>query len=445
MLAWPRDGRQAHGRSGFVAVPPCAACLARSAPVNPWPNVTLAMGLDLLLLALGMPWLLAASYLLAATVLSGKPSPPATSDVRRKFRFVVPAHNESAGIADTVRSLLSVDYPRDAFEVVVVADNCTDDTAAQAAAAGATVVVRNDSQRRGKGYALDHVFSSTPPEVDAVVVIDADTLVSPNLLRAFAARRERGARAAQADYAVRNPDAAWRTRLIAIAFGAFHIVRSRARERLGLSCGLRGNGMCFSTELLREIPHQAYSVVEDVEYGIRLGRAGHRVHYADEAHVYGEMVTTSGAANSQRRRWEEGRALLVREHARPLLRAALAQRSSVLGDLALDLLIPPLSRIAIGVLGCWLLALVLRLALGQQHGTLSLIAFGAGLGAVVAYVLRGWMVSGTGLRGLLDLCLAPVYVIWKLGLRFRRPAQKTSDWVRTTREGQDDAERPPLG
>ena len=396
--------------------------------------MTLATGLDLLLFLLGTPLHLAAAYLLIGTLLSARLPRPGASEPSRRFRFVVPAHNESAGITETVRSLLAVDYPKQLFEVVVVADNCSDDTAEKATAAGATVMVRNDTEKRGKGYALDHVFSSTSAEVDAVVVIDADTLISPNILRAFAARRDLGARAVQADYAVRNPNAGWRTRLIAIAFGAFHIVRSRARERLGLSCGLRGNGMCFSTELLREIPHNAYSVVEDVEYGVRLGEAGHRVHYADEAHVYGEMVTSAAAANSQRRRWEEGRKLLVSQHARRLLSASFARRSRVLFDLSMDLYIPPLSRIAVGVLLGWLAAVGLLLGLGA--GRVSLAAYGLGLAAVVAYVLRGWMVSRTGLRGLLDLALAPVYVLWKLTLRFKKPSRATAEWVRTDREKQ---------
>ncbi len=394
--------------------------------------MTLGTGLDILLFLLGSPLHFAAAYLLFATLLSAPLPRPVVAAPSRRFRFVVPAHNESAGITETVRSLLAVDYPSELFEVVVIADNCTDDTAEKAAAAGATVMVRHDKEKRGKGYALDHVFSATPPEVDAVVVIDADTLISPNLLRAFAARRDLGARAVQADYAVRNPDAGWRTRLIAIAFGAFHIVRSRARERLSLSCGLRGNGMCFSTELLREIPHRAYSVVEDVEYGVRLGEAGYRVHYADEAHVYGEMVTTSAAANTQRRRWEEGRKALIREHAGRLLSAGLRRPSRVLLDLALDLYIPPLSRIAVGVFLGTLAAA--GLLLGVQAGRLSLAAYGLGLVSVVAYVLRGWSVSGTGLRGLLDLALAPVYVLWKLTLRFKKPPRATAEWVRTERE-----------
>ena len=401
--------------------------------------MTLALCLDLLLILVGLPALLVAGYLLGATLLSARLPPPAPSDTSRRFRFVVPAHNESAGIGDTVKSLLGVDYPRQAFEVVVVADNCSDDTADQARAAGANVMVRNDAEKRGKGYALDHAFSATPPEVDAVVVIDADTLVSPNILRAFAARREQGALAMQADYAVRNPDAGWRTRMIAVAFGAFHIVRSRARERLRLSCGLRGNGMCFAMALLHEVPHRAYSVVEDVEYGLRLGERGYRVFYADEAHVYGEMVTSSASANTQRRRWEEGRKQLVRENARRLLGSAIAERDRVRFDLALDLVIPPLSTIVVALVALQLLATALVIVLRAPGYAQA--GFGLGIASVVLYVLRGWMVSGTGARGLVDLALAPFYVAWKIMLRFRKPPRATAEWVRTKREAGGDA--PP--
>ncbi len=394
------------------------------------------LALDLVLVLFSLPVLLAASYLLLATLLSSRLRVPVAGEALRRFRFVVPAHNESAGIASTVQSLLGVDYPKSLFDVLVVADNCQDDTAAQARAAGATVLERQDAEKRGKGYALLLAFSNLPPDVDAVVVVDADTLVSPNILRAFAARRERGAVAAQADYAVRNPNASWRTRLIAIAFGAFHIVRSRARERLCLSCGLRGNGMCFSAALLAEVPHDAFSIVEDVEYGLRLGEAGYRVHYADEAHVYGEMVSSAAAASSQRRRWEEGRKELVRRNGTRLLRAGFAKGNRVLVDLALDLLIPPLSRIAVSsVLGGLAAS---ALAYFGHTPTISAGLFGFCVLAVVAYVLRGWSVSGTGLRGLIDLGLAPVYIIWKASLRLRKASRPTSSWVRTKREQQSD-------
>jgi 1,2-diacylglycerol 3-beta-glucosyltransferase len=374
-------------------------------------------------------------YLFGLTLLSAPLPVPEYGVPKHRFRIVVPAHDEAAGIEESVRNLLGLDYPRELYDVLVVADNCSDDTAARAAAAGATVLVRANEELRGKGYALKYAFEQLPAEVDAVVVVDADTLVSPNLLGAFAARLSRGAHAVQADYAVKNPDAGWRTRLMAIAFGSFHIVRSRARERLGVSCGLRGNGMCFSREVLKKVPHDAFSIVEDVEYGIRLGEAGYRVHYTDEAHVYGEMVSSSKAASSQRKRWEAGRAGLLRAHALRLVRRAIARKDRILGDLAIDVLVPPLSRLAVGsALG--LAAAGVGWYLSGGFVT-SLTVFGFSSFALGAYVLRGWSVSNTGVRGLLDLAKAPIYVLWKLRLRVK-PAKPEAEWVRTTREGAGD-------
>src|SRR5881394_4074909 len=247
--------------------------------------------LDIVLSILAVPVSVANAYLLSLTLLSWRRPSPAYGAPELKFAIVVPAHNEEDGIGATVSNLRTIDYPNDRFSINVVADNCSDETAARAEAACAQVLIRHDQEKRGKGYALEYAFERVAPEVDALVVVDADTFVSPNLLRAFAARIQAGALAVQADYAVRNPDASWRTRLMAIAFGAFHVLRSAARERLRLSSGLRGNGMCFTSRVLSLVPHDAYSIVEDVEYGIRLGEAGYRVHYAGEAHVYGEMVS----------------------------------------------------------------------------------------------------------------------------------------------------------
>jgi cellulose synthase/poly-beta-1,6-N-acetylglucosamine synthase-like glycosyltransferase len=330
-----------------------------------------------------------------------------------------------------VESLLAVDYPRELFDVLVIADNCTDDTAARARAAGALVLERTSETERGKGYALHYAFERLPRETDAAVVIDADTLVSRNLLRAFDARLEAGALAVQADYAVRNPNAAWRTRLIAIAFGAFHIVRSRGRERLGVSAGLRGNGMCFATRLLQAVPHEAFSIVEDVEYGIRIAEAGYRVVYADDAHVYGEMVTTAAASGSQRKRWEGGRAALTRKYAPALLRRGLAG-DRVLLDLAFDILVPPLSKIVVMTASGLLVSAAAAYLLGGFVASVRI--FSASAAVIVIYVLRGWTLSGTGLRGLSDLAFAPVYVVWKMTLGRKSARKGDAEWVRTTRE-----------
>ena len=348
------------------------------------------------------------------------------------FAFVIPAHNEESVIERTVQSVQQVNYPEHLRRVYVVADNCSDTTAEVARRAGAEVFVRSDRTLRGKGYALEFAFERllADEELDAFVVVDADTLVTRNLLRAFEQRLKHGERAVQAEYAVQNPHASWRTGLLAIALGMFHHTRSLARERLGLSVGLRGNGMCFSRELLKEHPHRAYGLVEDVEYGVAIGRAGVRVAYAEEAQVLGEMVSRGGAAVSQRRRWEEGRLALARQLAPVLIEQGFAQHSLLLLDLGMDLLVPPLSFVVllagVGSLlefaSWWQQA---ALGLGATLTVLSWTSLGL-------YLLRGMQYSGLGLRAPVLLAFAPAYILWKILIL--RPLKKNQEWVRTQRE-----------
>jgi cellulose synthase/poly-beta-1,6-N-acetylglucosamine synthase-like glycosyltransferase len=377
------------------------------------------------------PLSVADAYLLMLTLFSARSREPVYGETSVRFAVVVPAHNEEDGIAATVENLRALDYDQRRFSVVVVADNCSDETAVRAEKAGARVLIRHDEAHRGKGYALAHAFEKLSPDVDAIVVVDADTLVSKNLLYAFADRIDKGALAVQADYAVKKPTS-WRTRLMAIAFGAFHVLRSLARERLRLSCGLRGNGMCFTSRVLGLVPHDAFSIVEDVEYGIRLGEAGFRVHYAAEAHVFGEMVSTSRASASQRQRWERGRASLARTHGLSLIGKGILKRDAMLLDLAADVLVPPLGTLAalvvVGLVATWGTGRLLGLWIPVQ------IWF-ANLAAILLYVMRGWSLSGTGARGLVDLGFAPVYVLWKIWLRITKPS-RPANWVRTTREAE---------
>mgnify|MGYP001215703738 CR=1 FL=1 len=387
--------------------------------------------LDYLIALAALPLVVACGYLFVLTVLSWRPHLPPDTQAPPSFDIVVPAHNEAAGIASTVKSLLQLDWPADKRRVVVVADNCSDDTARLAREAGAVVLERQSDTHKGKGYALQYAFERL--EGDAVVVVDADTKVTPNLLRAFAARIQKGAQACQAYYGVDNVSASWRTTLMAVAFAMFHRVRGRARENLKLSCGLKGNGMCFTRALLQKVPHDAFSVVEDLEFGIRLGKAQERVWYVDEGQVFGEMVSSESASRSQRVRWESGRKAMVRAHVGPLLREAIAKKSAVLLDLAVDLLIPPLSYLGIGAVALGLAGAVL--AVTGHAGTYSLTAATLCLAALGLYAFRGWWLSQTGLRGLGMLAAAPLYVVWKVAL-MRKQSSAPREWVRTQREAE---------
>lgn len=388
----------------------------------------------IVLWVLMLPAVMACGYLLWSTLLSAALTLPAKSSRTKKFDVIVPAHNEAEVIQRTVASLLKCDWPADYYRVRVVADNCTDATADIARAAGADVIERFNDQLRGKGYALQYAFNVSAQEgwADAVVVVDADSEASVNMLEAFAARVECGEHAVQVHYGVLNPFASWRTRLITIAKASFHIVRSRARERLKLSCGIRGNGWCVTHQLLKQVPYRAFSLTEDLEYGIDLGMAGFRIAYADEAHSDAEMVSNEQTARKQRQRWEHGRFSLIRAKTWPLLKAAFSQPSKVCLDLAMDLMVLPLSYVAINVI---VLSLFAAGAYSLHYASLIWlwIAFGCFL-SLVLYVLRGWQLSGVGLQGLLDLARAPGFLLWKVLLMLR--PHGNAGWVRTEREKQ---------
>lgn len=389
---------------------------------------------DLVVAGAGAPVAGIGAYLGVLTVFSRGLKTPAP-DHSRVFAIVVPAHNEATGIVATITSIRSLQYPSDQFSVVVIADNCTDNTAELARAAGVTVIERFDDARRSKGFALTDVLPTVlqNPAVDAVVIIDADTQVDRNLLSAVSARFAAGAHAAQADYQVANPEGGWRTELMSVAFTCFHEVRSMGRERLGLSTGLRGNGMAFTRFALETVPHQASSLVEDLEHGIALAKAGIRVVYIHEAHVRAEMPVDDDAAASQRKRWERGRDLMRAEHGWPLLKLAARNRSKVQADLAADVMIPPLTQVVKANMVLSGGAFVV--AVGRRRFGLSAVVASVALGGLVAHVLSGWRRSGIGVSVLAKL---PGYLRWKSGLTFGSTGADNA-WVRTRRIGEDSA------
>lgn len=388
-----------------------------------------------------LPAAVCGGYVGALTVAAKRHRPSTDTDRSVRFVFVVPAHNEAFGITDTITSLRSVDYPRHLFRVVVIADNCTDDTASVARAAGAQVIERVDHERKSKGFALSDCLPKVldDPLVDAVVVVDADTIVSPNILLLAAGRIAAGEHALQVRYGVRNPDDTWRTQLLSIAFACFHDVRSSGREELKLSCGLRGNGMVFTRHALDLAPHRASSLVEDLEHGLDLAEQGIRVSYVHGASVLAEMPTSASAASTQRDRWERGRASF-RPRAFELLRMGMRRGDRVAIDLAADVLVPPLGAVAAMTGGSLIAAVGTSLLRRRPDPSLIPAAVAAvGLGA---HVTAGWRESGTGTRGLVALGQVPNYLFWKVAERRRSSAKPDASdvWVRTARNGAEESQ-----
>jgi cellulose synthase/poly-beta-1,6-N-acetylglucosamine synthase-like glycosyltransferase len=387
--------------------------------------------LDDLRLALGfgaalasLPGTLELLLLTAAATL--RPRRPAPGGTTLKLAVVVPAHNEVNGIGACVRSLLAC--RPDAL--VVVADNCSDSTATVAAAAGARVLTRFDEVRRGKGYALDFAFQTLLPEgYDCFLVVDADTIAAPNLVSEFRSWFAAGADAVQCRYVVRNAADSIRTRLMNAALLAFNVLRPRGRANLSLSAGILGNGFAVSRRVLEAVPYSAVSVVEDLEYHIRLVRAGYRVRFADATAVHGEMPVGGKGVKSQRSRWEGGRLRMAREFVPALMGDVLRGRLRLFEPL-LDLTLLPLAYHVV----LTLIALVAPAGMVRDYGILA-------LGFIAAHVLTGIAVGGGGLRDVTALAVAPFYVGWKLAMLplVWRASRRNAEWVRTERVGAGDA------
>ncbi len=386
----------------------------------------------LLLLLQGLFALLTGYLLLllgAAAARRRHPAPGGAEEPR--FIVLVPAHNEEVGIAATLASLRALDYPRDRYEVVVIADNCDDRTAPLARAAGATVLERTDPALRGKGHALAWALGRllpARPDADAIVFLDADCQVSPNLLRALAARLVSGAAAVQADYVVANPGASWSSGLRFAAFALNNTVAPLGQSALGLSCGLLGNGMAFRRDLLERQPWTAFTLAEDAEYHARLVAAGERVVFAPEARVTSPMPTTLREARQQNLRWEGGKWLLIRTWAPRLLAAGLRRRDPGALHAGLRLLLPPQSLLLGGNLALAALAAALRHPLGRRLAALQLLG-------QAGYVLGGLALVRAPAGVYRALALAPVLMAWKIGLYLKILAGRgPRGWVRTDRE-----------
>jgi exopolysaccharide biosynthesis WecB/TagA/CpsF family protein len=360
-----------------------------------------------------------------------------------RLAVLVPAHNEAELVGRCVRSLLGQSYPRLSYRVIVVADNCSDQTARVAKAAGAEVMVRDEPEGRGKGqalrWAMDRMLAG-PEQLDAVVVVDADSVAHPDLLWELEAERAEGAEVVQADYLVAEDDRSSQAQLIGLAFLLFHRVRFGARKVLGLPANLAGNGMLFRREVLERQPWSAVTGAEDLEYSIHLRLAGVRPVFAPAAHVYGPMPSGRVAAERQRLRWEGGRYLMVRRWFVRLLAEAWRRRDWGLLDAAVDLAVPPA--------GLLFVILVSGLAMGVALAAAGLVAVVAvapwifAIAALFAFVAVGLRVAGAPASSYLILLrLAPAYVLRKLSLYVKiLRGEGAGAWVRSQRPGESSAE-----
>jgi cellulose synthase/poly-beta-1,6-N-acetylglucosamine synthase-like glycosyltransferase len=265
--------------------------------------------------------------------------------------------------------------------------------------------------------------------------VDADSVAHPRLIRSLVGRFEQGFPVVQADYSVLCDSESPRVRLRAVAFMLCHRVRFSGRAVLRLPCSLVGNGMLIGREVVNACPWSAFTRAEDLEYTLTLRQAGIKPRYARGASVAGPVPATARGARVQRSRWEGGRIQLARKAIPSIARGIIRDHRLSNLDFAVDLLVPPLGILAIGILGC---------------GTALLALWGAGAAAplllapsaIAIFALSGFVITGLGAAGAPawmygSLMLAPIFLaekLWGTGRVIR--SRKADDWIRTERPGE---------
>ena len=230
----------------------------------------------------------------------------------KRFAVLVAAHNEHAVIGQLVDNLKELNYPKNLYDIYVIADNCSDDTAKIAGEAGAIVCERFDNEKKSKGYALEWMFDrlfemeKSGTVYDAVAIFDADNLVHPQFLMEMNNRLMKGDRIIQGFLDAKNPYDTWVSGTFAIAFWVIDHVSHLAKTNIGLSAVLGGTGMCITIDILKKYGWRATCLTEDMEFTMKSLAEGIKTTWAHDAIVYDEKPLTFRQSWTQRKRWAQG-------------------------------------------------------------------------------------------------------------------------------------------
>jgi cellulose synthase/poly-beta-1,6-N-acetylglucosamine synthase-like glycosyltransferase len=384
-----------------------------------------------------LPLCLPAFSLLALTLAAlrrPRERPPSAADdtPAPRVAVLVPAHNESAHVLPTIRCLRGELGPAD--RLLVIADNCDDDTAALAREAGAEVAERCDRARRGKGYALafgvDRLRVDPP---DVVLVVDADCVVSEGAVAAIARDCHRSGQPVQMlDLMRAEAGTCLRTRVLAFAMVMKNLVRPLGSFRLGRAVHLMGTGMALPWSLASPAELATGHITEDMKLGIELAKAGHATRFLPGVRVTSAFVGDARAAMAQKSRWEHGHLELIAKELPGLLRAAWVRRDRALAVLAMDLMIPPVALYFL------LLAATLAGSVPAAWAwpVFRPMAATAGIGALAfaIAITLGWLRYARDCCSAGELLRLPLYALWKLPVYAAYCMGRRSGWVRTQRD-----------
>ena len=346
--------------------------------------------------------------------------------------ILIPAHYEEYGIAETLGIIKKQLSPHD--RLIVVADNCHDETAAISLAMGAEVINRHNLEFLGKGYALDYglqCLQKSPPDV--VIIFDADVVIEPGCIDRLSSTAHLLNRPVQAAYLLKTcSDDNATSRISAFAFLFKNLIRPLGLSRLGGGCLLTGTGMAFPWNLIKNAPLASSNIVEDMQLGIDLAINGNTPVFCPDAVLYSKTAPNDSAAQAQRIRWEHGHLLTIFKQIGRTIRSAVKQRRLKLFLLTLEIGVPPLSAFIL----CWggAMILVTSCTLGNLLSFNFLTFFLLSGFVLSASILLGWWRFGRTLLPFRDIMNIPFYILWKVPIYISFLIKPQKGWVRTERK-----------
>lgn len=397
----------------------------------------LTLALWIAMLVLGLLLMVPVALVLAQVLLALLPDRTIPEMQRpRRIAVIMPAHNEGRGLRPTLMQALAQLGPDD--RLLVVADNCSDDTAAQAREFDVTVVERFHATERGKGYALDHGVRALEALAlkeghapDVVIILDADCLLGPHLLPRIASVAHGTGHPVQATYLMEAANGSLKARVAEFAMRVKNLVRPRGMHQLGLPCGLYGTGMAFPWDVAVQAPLASGHLAEDMQLGVRLAQLGAPPLLCEDATVTSVFANSKEGESSQRTRWEHGHlAMLVGEGPGLLLRSMRPGRGAQLLQV-MDMLVPPLALLAMSLVGWTAVTFVVAVAAGWVAPFVLALLSVAMLGVAIVVAQQRW---ASDILSLGELARAPFILLAKVPLYLRFVFRRQTDWVRTKRD-----------
>lgn len=346
-----------------------------------------------------------------------------------RLLFLVPAHNEELLLGRTLHSLRQLDYPTDRYDLVVIADNCSDQTAEVARSAGVTCLERHDPEHRGKPRAIEWALASfTLSDFQGVVITDADSLVDPGFARGLASHAPIARKVLQCYNDVENRTDSALTRMGAVFSAVRCLLMNALKERAGLNVPL-GNGLCLGTDIIASYGWNAFSICEDWELYAQLTGHGVRLENATAARIFSQETRSLRQSSTQRQRWAAGKILVLQRYGAQLLqsrRIGLRQKLDLMAELT-----APGPAVHLGLV---LLALAANYLLHPPFAGWIAAALILSLARIALYSTLAIASGPEPGRTALAFLYLPFYTVWRLGIQaLALTMVGSTDWIRTSR------------